>query len=184
MKLSMLKIVVALLALNFISCFVYLSSHPDFHLFRHDRRLTADKQSPPETRRNSTPEVYIQHHVLKPWPILPSYLPWSQNPNVSLGTCEAYFGNGFTRRIDLLKSRGKGSGSGGWFMCHYSDTLRSSICEGGRVRMWPEKISMSSGGEKLREVIGRGEEVELPDFEPGAFDVDGGGEFKNNKLRS
>lgn len=56
----------------------------------------------------------------------------------------------------------------------YSDTLRSSVCEGGRIRMSPEKIKMSNGGERLEEVIGRGEEEELPEFEIGAFDVDGG----------
>lgn len=41
--------------------------------------------------------------------------------------------------------------------------------------MWPDKIRMSRGGEKLQDVIGRGEEVELPVFDAGAFDLDGGG---------
>ncbi|CAM8937280.1 unnamed protein product [Rhodiola kirilowii] len=175
MKLSMLKTVVALFALNFISFFIYLTFHPDFHLLRHEHRHAANQQSPTEPRRNFTQQAHTKHQVLKPWPILPSYLPWSQNPNVSFGSCEAFFGNGFTRRIDLFESGAKKSVNGGWFRCYYSETLRSSICEGGRVRMWPEKIKMSRGGEKLQEVIGRGEEVELPDFEAGAFDVDGGG---------
>ncbi|KAF5932012.1 hypothetical protein HYC85_028183 [Camellia sinensis] len=57
----------------------------------------------------------------KPWPILPSYLTWSLNPNVPFRSCESYFGNGFTRRIDLLKSSLSHHRTGGWF--------RSSNCE-------------------------------------------------------
>lgn len=34
-----------------------------------------------------------------------------------------------------------------------------------------EKIRMSKGGEKLEEVIGRGEEEELPNFKNGAFEI-------------
>ncbi|CAK9148838.1 unnamed protein product [Ilex paraguariensis] len=64
------------------------------------------------------------------------------------------------------------SGGGGWFRCLYSETLRSSICEGGRIRMNLEKIRMSKGGERLETVIGRGEDEELPEFEFGAFDVE------------
>ncbi|CAL5345635.1 unnamed protein product [Camellia sinensis] len=108
----------------------------------------------------------------KPWPILPSYLPWSLNPNVPFRSCESYFGNGFTRRIDLLKSSLSHHQTGGWFRCFYSETLRSSICEGGRVRMHPDKIRMSIGGERLEAVMGRGEDEELPVFESGAFDVE------------
>ncbi|CAL5369373.1 unnamed protein product [Camellia sinensis] len=108
----------------------------------------------------------------KPWPILPSYLPWSLNPNVPFRSCESYFGNGFTRRIDLLKSSLSHHRTGGWFRCFYSETLRSSICEGGRVRMHPDKIRMSIGGERLEAVMGRGEDEELPVFESGAFDVE------------
>ncbi|KAF5951166.1 hypothetical protein HYC85_009110 [Camellia sinensis] len=108
----------------------------------------------------------------KPWPILPSYLPWSLNPNVPFRSCESYFGNGFTHRIDLLKSSLSHHRTGGWFRCFYSETLRSSICEGGRVRMHPDKIRMSIGGERLEAVMGRGEDEELPVFESGAFDVE------------
>ncbi|CAL5441080.1 unnamed protein product [Camellia sinensis] len=108
----------------------------------------------------------------KPWPILPSYLPWPLNPNVPFRSCESYFGNGFTRRIDLLKSSLSHHRTGGWFRCFYSEMLRSSICEGGRVRMHPDKIRMSIGGERLEAVMGRGEDEELPVFESGAFDVE------------
>lgn len=34
---------------------------------------------------------------------------------------------------------------------------------------------MSDGGESLEAVIGRGEEEELPKYESGAFEIDGGG---------
>lgn len=37
--------------------------------------------------------------------------------------------------------------------------------------MNPERIRMSKGGEKIEEVIGRGDDDELPIFEPGAFQV-------------
>lgn len=49
--------------------------------------------------------------------------------------------------------------------------------------MWPDKIRMSRGGEKLEEVIGRGEEQELPEFDAGAFELDGGAsEFRVSEL--
>lgn len=37
--------------------------------------------------------------------------------------------------------------------------------------MVPDRIAMSKGGEKLEEVMGRNEEVELPEFREGAFEV-------------
>ncbi|CAL5440198.1 unnamed protein product [Camellia sinensis] len=43
---------------------------------------------------------------------------------------------------------------------------------GGRVRMHPDKIRTSIGGERLEAVMGRGEDEELPVFESGAFDVE------------
>lgn len=45
------------------------------------------------------------------------------------------------------------------------------MCEGGEIRMIPEKIVMSRGGERLEDVIGRGEEEEMPNFENGAFEI-------------
>ncbi|CAA7021092.1 unnamed protein product [Microthlaspi erraticum] len=102
-------------------------------------------------------------------PILPSYLPWTPpQKNLPSGSCEGYFGNGFTRRVDFLRPRG---GEGSWFRCFYSETLKSSICEGRNVRMVPDRIVMSKGGEKLEEVMGRKEEDELPEFREGAFEV-------------
>ncbi|KAL7195353.1 hypothetical protein ACSBR1_035556 [Camellia fascicularis] len=63
---------------------------------------------PSENHKSLTRNRYTlmeNHHnfsISKPWPILPSYLPWSLNPNVSFRSCKSYFDNGFTRRIDLL----------------------------------------------------------------------------------
>lgn len=47
--------------------------------------------------------------------------------------------------------------------------------------MVPERITMAKGGEDLRDVIGRTEEEELPRFQNGAFEVDGGGEKRDKE---
>ncbi|CAO2202444.1 unnamed protein product [Urochloa humidicola] len=110
----------------------------------------------------------------KPWPRLPSFLPWvgggAAHPPPH--TCEAYFGNGFTRPVEVLLPL-DGVVGGGWFRCHHSETLGSSICEGARVRLDPARIAMSRGGEPLEQVMGRGEQEELPKYEPGALQVEG-----------
>lgn len=49
--------------------------------------------------------------------------------------------------------------------------------------MVPEKVKMSKGGEILEEVIGRSEEDELPEFEAGAFEIDGGQRFSGKKRK-
>ncbi|KAH6835651.1 beta-1 [Perilla frutescens var. hirtella] len=167
MNTKTLKILLSLFALNSITLYLYFSSHPDHH------------RSPSNIFGVSE---YSQHHrplSVKPWPILPSYLPWTLNPNTKFRSCEAYFGNGYTQRVDPLKPAAEphrkvlpGGAGGGWFRCYYSETLRSSVCEGGRIRMIPDKISMSRGGEKLESVIGRKEGEELPDFEDGAFQIE------------
>ncbi|KAF8409677.1 hypothetical protein HHK36_005756 [Tetracentron sinense] len=185
-KAFLLKFLVFLFALNSISLYLYFSSHPDY--FR-PKSQTENRHFVTETRKHPTENrqyhpVPVSFHR-KPWPILPSYLPWSLNPNVSAKSCEGYFGNGFNRRIDLLRSppdiprrspsyagTGTGGGGGGWFRCFYSETLESSICEGGSVQMNPEKIRMSIGGERLDSVIGREEEDELPSFDLGAFKIE------------
>ncbi|KAF8023857.1 hypothetical protein BT93_F1136 [Corymbia citriodora subsp. variegata] len=66
-------------------------------------------------------------------------------------SCEASFANGFTRRLD----GGGGGRRGGWFRCFCSETLECSICEGGELRMSPERIRMAVGGERLDGVMGR-----------------------------
>lgn len=47
--------------------------------------------------------------------------------------------------------------------------------------MSPEKIKMAGGGERLDDVIGREEDEELPEFEDGAFVVDGGDGLNEKK---
>lgn len=49
------------------------------------------------------------------------------------------------------------------------------------MRMTPERIQMSIGGERLENVIGRKEEEELPEFEAGAFEVDAGERFGDQR---
>lgn len=41
--------------------------------------------------------------------------------------------------------------------------------------MVPERIRMSRGGERLEDVMGRGEDEEFPAFDDGAFEIEGGG---------
>ncbi|TXG67420.1 hypothetical protein EZV62_008695 [Acer yangbiense] len=173
---KLVKILLSLFAFNSLTLYFYFSS--DSHHLHHNNSQTI------------TPQTHHHHHhqqqqqFSKPWPILPSYLPWSssQNPDVKFRSCEAYFGNGFQTRLDLLNSSsptppsGGGGGGGGWFRCFYSETLRSSVCEGGKVKMNVGKIKMSRGGERLEEVIGRTEEEEMPVFEDGAFEIDGDGD--------
>ncbi|KDP39219.1 hypothetical protein JCGZ_00976 [Jatropha curcas] len=178
---KLFKIVVFLFALNSFSLFIYFSS-PYHHYHRHNNHhqptsltdhlpslLDSHRHFLTDNRRSQIDNINTNNNYLKPWPILPSYLPWTQNPNVSFRSCEAYFGNGFTRRLDVLPANP--ARSSGWFRCFFSETLRSSICEGGSVRMVPERIQMSKGGETIEQVIGRTEDEELPEFENGAFEV-------------
>lgn len=152
--------------LNSIALAVYfLCSQPPTTDKRHS--LTEYAQPLTENRRPRSPP-------LKPWPILPSFLPWSHDAPPNHKSCEGYFGNGFSQRIDLVRRQPEtpGRSTAGWFRCFYSKTLQSSVCEGGPVRMNPDRIRMSTGGEKLELVIGRAEEAELPSFESGAFEME------------
>ncbi|PIN01806.1 glycoprotein 2-beta-D-xylosyltransferase [Handroanthus impetiginosus] len=165
-SITLKKILLSLFTVNSISLYLYFTFHPDHHHPSSNRDRSSEYSQP---QRLSL--------AIKPWPILPSYLPWSQNSNVPFRSCEAYFGNGFTQRVDPLKPISESHrktlppGATGWFSCFYGETLRSSVCEGGRIRMIPERIAMSKGGEKLESVIGRGEDEELPSFEDGAFEI-------------
>ncbi|KAI3754111.1 hypothetical protein L2E82_26261 [Cichorium intybus] len=185
MNTKSLKLLVFLFILNSITLYLYFSSHPDY--FRRHRTTQDTPHSLPQFHSSFSDRTHLVSlsNSNKPWPILPSYLPWSLTPNTPFRSCEAYFGNGFTRRVDLLKpspqiNRKVSNGGGGWFRCFYSQTLRSSICEGGKMRMHPDKIKMSTGGEVLESVIGRGEEEELPEFEFGAFDLEVGEKSKSD----
>ncbi|KAK2387091.1 beta-1,2-xylosyltransferase [Trifolium repens] len=177
------QILLFLFLLNSFSLFLYFIHHHSFlnpsSPSKFDHKTFT--KNPPFQR----PFQKIQQtHISKSWPILPSYLPWSQTSNdIPLRSCEGYFGNGFTRRVDVF-SGGGGGGGGGWFRCWYSETLRSSVCQGGRVKMVVEKIGMAKGGENLVDVIGRSEDEELPLFEKGAFEIDGGEGFvgEGNKM--
>ncbi|ESQ42903.1 hypothetical protein EUTSA_v10013238mg [Eutrema salsugineum] len=156
---QILKIFLYMLLLNSLFLCIYFAFH--------------SSSSSPEQNPNFPLRfhVSVNNHsaTQKPWPILPSYLPWTPpQKNLPTGSCEGYFGNGFTRRVDFLRPR---TSKGSWFRCFYSETLHSSICEGRNLRMVPDRIVMSKGGEKLEEVMGRKEEEELPEFREGAFEV-------------
>ncbi|GMI63792.1 ARABIDOPSIS THALIANA BETA-1,2-XYLOSYLTRANSFERASE, beta-1,2-xylosyltransferase [Hibiscus trionum] len=181
-----IKIVLPLFAFNCIVLYHYFSSINPSH--RHhppvNHRRRADSSPINTTYRRPHSSKPSPNIPPKPWPVIPSYLPWSLNPNVALNSCEAYFGNGFTKVADILPAKVALRTGSSWFRCHYSETLRTSICEGGKIRMDPGKIKMSRGGEKLEDVIGRSEEEELPRFQEGAFAVEGNGgsRLKRRKL--
>lgn len=118
-----LQILLFLFILNSLSLCLYFTHHHTF--------LNLSSPSKPHINPSITNTTLFQRpletHFSKPWPILPSYLPWSQTQtSVPLRSCEAYFGNGFTRRLDVLTS----NGGPGWFRCWYSETLMSSVSEG------------------------------------------------------
>ncbi|XP_004500132.1 beta-1,2-xylosyltransferase [Cicer arietinum] len=176
MNKRLLQILLFLFVFNSFSLCLYFTIH------HQSSSLNPSSPTLSNSNQNNTPlkrpfiekQQKIHFSNSKPWPILPSYLPWSQtSSSTPLRSCEGYFGNGFTRRLDVFS----GDDGGGWFRCWYSETLRSSVCEGGRVRMVLEKIGMAKGGEDLVDVIGRREEEELPLFEKGAFEIDGGHRF-------
>jgi hypothetical protein len=104
----------------------------------------------------------------KPWPHLASFTSWTVDPDLSSDSCEAFFGNGFTQAFTLLsettirsrKMQGlvqeegeegaqlpmkRRQSRGSLFQCFYSETLRTSICEGTNMIMYPKKIKMSKG---------------------------------------
>ncbi|KAL1209663.1 Beta-1,2-xylosyltransferase [Cardamine amara subsp. amara] len=159
-----LKIFLYMLLLNSLFLCIYFVFHSS--------SSSSPEQPYPQFPLRFHVSVNNQSAIQKPWPILPSYLPWTPpEKNIPYGSCEGYFGNGFTRRVDFLKPGGGGGVEGSWFRCFYSETLQSSICEGRNLRMVPDRIVMSRGGEKLEEVMGRKEEEELPAFREGAFEV-------------
>ncbi|KAL4597576.1 hypothetical protein ACB092_11G000400 [Castanea dentata] len=160
----LIQMVLLLFVLNFL--YLYFTSHS---------KLPPLPSSPTVTNHHFNGH---SNRYLKPWPILPSYLPWSHHSPPPSRSCEAFFGNGFSNRQDLLSTS-----EGGWFRCYHSDTLQSSVCEGGRIRMDPGRVKMSMGGERLEDVMGRTEEEELPKFQNGAFELDGGPRFSGSPRR-
>ncbi|KAM0942970.1 putative glycoprotein 2-beta-D-xylosyltransferase [Dioscorea sansibarensis] len=148
------RAVVFLFFINVGSVTLYLLLHP--RPSSHHREALTLASTPP-------------FPSLKPWPSLPSFMPWLPPPNPRASSCEAFFGHGFSRGLDVLPISPSASG---WFRCHYSETLMSSVCEGGGIRMDPGRIEMSRGGETLNEVIGRTEDQELPKFDVGAFEIE------------
>lgn len=81
----------------------------------------------------------------------PSY-PLTSPPPPSPSALACYFGNDFTHRLDPLPSQ---AGGAGWFRCQHSETLGSSVCEGGRAanRRYPNIMA-------LQETASTGHDVE------------------------
>ncbi|KAI5066470.1 hypothetical protein GOP47_0019094 [Adiantum capillus-veneris] len=122
----------------------------------------------------------------KSWPSLPSQLPWTPRPKLPLESCEAYFGNGFTQHVPVFPRKSTSPSKKSFpfkstkvqakadmpsLQCFYSETLRTSLCEGRNIVMHPGRIYMSLGGEALDSVVGRTDAEELPSFSPGAFEI-------------
>lgn len=169
-RLILHQTLIFLLFFNIITLSVYF--------FLHLRQPNEQNyQYTPPSASNHIPTI---DENLKPWPFLPSYLPWTPDPTPL--SCESYFGHGFSRTIHLLGSEPIKM-TQPFIKIHYSETLTSSIWELGIARMHPDRISMSRGGEELKSVIGRNEDDELPKFEEGAFEIEGKvGEYEKGKV--
>ncbi|CAK9865256.1 unnamed protein product [Sphagnum jensenii] len=145
------RVVVLLVVLNALQLLVYLL---------HSLGVGGGNNAPPL----NFPAIVMRQVSGKPWPHLPSFTPWDLKADLDPASCEAFFGNGFTQPFRLLDPKGL-------FHCFYSETLRTSICEGTNMVMNPKRIKMAKGGEPLDSVIGRNEEEELPYFTSGAFQI-------------
>ncbi|CAM6016854.1 unnamed protein product [Sphagnum balticum] len=163
------RVVVLLVVLNALQLLAYLL---------HSLGVGGGNNAPPL----NFPAIVMRQVSGKPWPHLPSFTPWDLKADLDPASCEAFFGNGFTQPFRLLdpkaaqpRSRlnhtGRHRGLLGLFHCFYSETLRTSICEGTNMVMNPKRIKMAKGGEPLDSVIGRNEEEELPYFTSGAFQI-------------
>ncbi|KAI6687601.1 hypothetical protein NL676_024429 [Syzygium grande] len=108
----LLKVVIVLFALNSLSLYLYFrpSPKPTIEASSASSQIHIDDDPASEL---AEPRRDGRFDSLKRWPMLPSYLPWSQNPSVRPHSCEAFFGNGFTRRLDLLSAVDGGGGGGG-----------------------------------------------------------------------
>lgn len=174
---KMKELLILLIALNLIIlCYYFLSFPPSNNNGKREAAAFLPKKPP----KAQTSKLSLNG---KPWPDLPSYLPWHPNPKLAARSCEGYFGNGFTRPFRLLqgedsRNRELKNGNlaeeakGGSLSCAYSETLETSICEARKLVMHPERIQMSKGGEDIGSVIGRNEEAELPSYSPGAFEIE------------
>uniref|UniRef100_A0A0D6R3H9 Glycosyltransferase 61 catalytic domain-containing protein n=1 Tax=Araucaria cunninghamii TaxID=56994 RepID=A0A0D6R3H9_ARACU len=196
MAIKMKGFIILLVSLNiYILCYYFFhfpSSKHQFlfpsskHQFLDDTiTIRAEEDTRSEAIANKNDQLRASFDG-KPWPDLPSYMPWQGDPMARAGSCEAYFGNGFNRPFRLVANASAASrkvsvfsdGKLGSFSCAYSETLETSICEARRMVMYPDKIQMSQGGEDIESVLGRDEMTELPSYSEGAFQIEAPPSYK------
>ncbi|XXG73578.1 hypothetical protein AAC387_Pa07g2474 [Persea americana] len=145
-------------------------------------------ENPQSLEENRQPQSPSKNKALKPWQILPSFLPQSHDPNAAAHSCEGYFGNGFSQRTNLVHpSDGTGRrrrSTAGWFHCFYCKTLESSMYESSPIEMNSDRIRMSTESEKLEALISRAEEDELLSFESGTLKMMGNQDDRSGKIVS
>lgn len=89
------RVIVVLVLLNVIPFFLFL-----MHTSEKGEKLPGRKSLGSGFRQG----------IGKPWPRLRSFTSWSPNPNLDQGSCEAFFGNGFTEAFTLLDSEPRSKG--------------------------------------------------------------------------
>jgi len=86
-------------------------------------------------------------------------------------SCNGFFGNGYSDIFEIYKSTDTENSASGSIKCRGHPTTLAMNCELRSVIMHSDKIEMSLGGETLDEVMGRSEDLEVPTFNFGAFEV-------------
>ena len=109
-------------------------------------------------------------------PIEGSVVWTEEDPNL----CSGYFGNGYKDieigvpapvSDDTDEQEYDKAYTGPLFECRRHSAIHAAFCSGRRMIMYPNRITMSKGGESLKEVMGREESIEVPTFLPGSFEV-------------
>ena len=59
------------------------------------------------------------------------------------------------------------------FQCFVNAQTQGTFCHATNLQLNRKKIKVSRGGEEIAAVLGRSEEDEMPEFQPGAFEVSG-----------
>ncbi|KAI4388223.1 hypothetical protein MLD38_000571 [Melastoma candidum] len=105
---SYLKIIFLLFLLHSLSLYFYFrpsssTPKPDLTNRIHEPRGALPHLPQGSSGDSSSSSGSVASRSMKPWPILPSYLPWT-NPghSPSVRSCEAFFGNGFLQDLPVI----------------------------------------------------------------------------------
>lgn len=118
------------------------------------------------------------------WKVRPYDAAYGAHPRVQAADCASYFGNGYTTDLSFIpspqelghfdtlhQSIASQQTAGSWVMCHHNSPVTTTVCDFGMVRINPEQIVLSRGGEPMQSVLGRSEDAEFPRYRPGALQV-------------